>query len=197
MSMRLKSFLAVLAFAVLSSATAEAATMTFKPVTIGDCRTSCERALMAEGDIALDSDAAFERAFEKAGNVRTVLLNSPGGNVVGGLELGYSFRRAKLNVSVAPGGECFSACAFAMLGGVSRRVPEDARFGVHGFVDRRAKVSARDMSYDKDIYGLLRLFAEEMGVSPSLIAMAEKTRNDDLRILSPEELKKTRVVTGR
>ena len=192
-----KSFVAVLAFAVLSIAPAEAAAMTFKPADIGDCRISCERVLMAEGDITLDSDVLFERAFEKAGNVRTVMLDSPGGNVVGGLKLGYSFRRAKLNVSVAPGGECFSACAYAMLGGVSRRVPEDARFGVHGFVDRRSKVSARDMSYDKDIYGLLRLFAEEMGVSPSLIVMAEKTRNEDLRILSREELKKTRVVTGR
>lgn len=195
--MRLKSSVAALAFAVLSFASVEAAAMTFKPAYIGDCRTSCERVLMAEGDIPLNADVAFERAFEKAGNVRTVLMNSPGGNVVGGLKLGYSFRKAKLNVGVAPGGDCFSACALALLGGVERKVPEDARFGVHGFADLRAHAPTRDLSYDKDIYGVLGMYAEEMGVSPSLIAMAQKTRNDDMRILSREELKKTRVVTGR
>lgn len=195
--MRLKSFVAALAFAVLPVAAADAAAMTFKPVDIGDCRTSCRKVLLAEGEIMSDSDLAFQRASRKAGRGRTVLLNSPGGNILGSLKLGFAFREAKAAVGVVSGGGCYSSCAFALLGGVDRSVPEDAQFGVHGFADRRTKVPLRDLSYDKDIYGFLRAYAEEMGVSPTLIAMAEKTRNDDMRILSREELKKTRVVTGR
>lgn len=188
---------AVSAFVVMSCVAADAATMTFRTVNIGDCRTSCRKALLAEGEIVSKSDIAFQRAFGKAGRPRTVLLNSPGGNILGSLKLGFAFREAKVEVSIKPGGSCYSACAYALFGGVERSVPDDARFGMHGFADMRTKVPERDTFYDKDIYGLLREYAKEMGVSPAVIAMAEDTPSGDMRILTPAELKKTRVVTRR
>jgi|SRR5208283_138360 len=67
-----------------------------------------------------------------------VILNSPGGLVSEALELGRAIRAAGFDTEVGAkesvdGGECYSACTLAFLGGVNRTIPEKAIFGVHRF----------------------------------------------------------------
>ena len=58
-----------------------------------------------------------------------VRLNSPGGNVFGGLVLGQFIRESGLDTLVPEAAQCHSACTMAFLGGVSRTVK--GKFGIH------------------------------------------------------------------
>lgn len=194
------AFVLAVTFWAFSAPFADAAPMTFRALNIGDCRKSCTKVLLGEGEIARSTDRAFKAALRKTGNV-PVLLHSAGGDLAGGLLLGFAFRETGSEVGVAPGGGCFSACAYAMLGGVNRKVYAGGQFGVHEFSERDRKAgyvpNAREKAEDKQIQALLRAYAKDMGVSPDLIRLATKTRNDSIRVLSSRELSRMRVVTGR
>ncbi|BCJ90561.1 hypothetical protein IZ6_12960 [Terrihabitans soli] len=129
------------------------------------------------------------------------MLHSPGGNILGSLKLGIAFRDAKSTVSVAPQGGCYSACAYALFGGVNRQVPKGAKFGVHDFTDVRwkpgHKITAAEQRENEQIYDFLRAYAKSMGVSPSLVSSAQKTPHEGMRVLSRKELAQNGVVTGR
>ena len=93
-----------------------------------------------------------------------VHLNSPGGDLIGGLKLGLAFRRQGINTAVSAAqitdiydsgihllgsstkAECSSACVFAFAGGVNRYASQDTpgadvgfqslgQLGVHQFYD--------------------------------------------------------------
>jgi hypothetical protein len=198
--MRIVPVLALLA-CVFSASAAEAARMTFRPLEIGDCRKSCSKVLLGEGVIARDSYKTFQAALRRVGRNTQVLLHSPGGNLAGGLLLGIAFRESGAKVAVAPGGGCFSACAYAMLGGVNRKVYSGGQYGVHEFSEPDRKPgyvpTARDKAEEKEIQAILRRYTKEMGVSPELIGMANRIRHDNIRVLSSKELSRMRVVTGR
>ena len=49
--------------------------------------------------------------------IKTVFLNSPGGNAMTGYQLGYLFREKGVYTIVAKDATCFSACAIAFIGG--------------------------------------------------------------------------------
>lgn len=81
-----------------------------------------------------------------------VYLNSPGGLLSEGIELGLIFRKYNLWTSVgrfeesdiypyptlAENAHCASACAFAFLGGIQRRLSRDLELGFHQFYDSSA-----------------------------------------------------------
>lgn len=74
-----------------------------------------------------------------------VYLNSPGGSLIAGLELGRLFRKYGLSTDVGrksptsnrrfdiAAGECYSACSYAYLGGQFRYLTEGSHYGVHQF----------------------------------------------------------------
>ena len=82
-------------------------------------------------------------------------LNSPGGNLIGGIELGRTIRKhllqtqvgqkdngstrspAQLTIPTLPG-ECYSACALAFLGGEFRYWTQGSSYGVHRFFSKQA-----------------------------------------------------------
>ena len=198
--MQIRGIVAGLFLALAAAMPASAAPMTFRPVDLGDCRKSCTRALVAEGEIIRDTDRAFLAALRRAGRGRTVLLNSPGGDLAGGILLGIAFREAGAKVGVVPGGGCYSACAYALLGGVSRSVPRGSEVGVHEFADpdwRPGYKPPPHVQRENDaINGFLRGYARAMGISPSIIGLAVRTRHDRIRVLSRSELRRMRVVNG-
>jgi hypothetical protein len=173
--------------------------MTFKRLEVG-CPESCTTVLLGEGHIVRDSDKAFKTALRRAGPGTAVILHSPGGLLYGGLLLGVAFREAGISVGVAPGGTCYSACAYALLGGVNRKVLSGGQVGVHEFFDREGdpnrKLTAKEKQENKEIAEILRIYAKGMGASPDLIALALATKRDNIKILSPQQLKRFHVVTG-
>ena len=136
--------LSTLAFGLIGNA--HAATdnpMTFYLATSGGNCSTCTW-IVAEGIIENDTDKKFIDflAKEKLSETRgiDVHLNSPGGNLLGGVLLGLAIRKQEANTIVSASkvesiyesglrqvtnevrldAECSSACVFAFAGGVSR-----------------------------------------------------------------------------
>jgi hypothetical protein len=175
--------------------------MTFRLLTVGDCTASCVKVLLGDGEIMLGTDKVFRAAQRSAGPGTTVLLNSPGGIVDGGLRLGRAFRETRSTVGVAPGGRCYSSCAYALLGGVSRSVYSGADYGVHQSirVDRKpgAPPTAADKASLREVMTKLRKYTKDMGVNADLLDLVMSTSHEDIRVLDSKELTQMRVVTNR
>jgi hypothetical protein len=185
--------------ALFAASSAQASPMKFQVVNV-NCPTACTKMLFGEGDIQYDTDRRFRRALRRIGTNAPVLLHSFGGDLAGGLKLGVAFREVGSWVGVAPGGTCFSACAYALFGGVHRQVPPSAQLGVHEFIevgrDPRKKLSAAEIKHNKEIAELLNVYAEAMGVSPKVISFALATRSSDIKVFNRRQLKRLRIVTG-
>jgi hypothetical protein len=136
-------------------------------------------------DGAIDSEAPtrFEH-YVKKNNIpdrSIVYLNSPGGSLVAGIELGRLFREYGLSTNIGRKsptstkrfdvevGSCYSACAYAYLGGQFRYYKTGSRYGVHQFKSRgpvsvdegSVQIASaaiveylRSMDIDTDLFGL-------------------------------------------
>jgi hypothetical protein len=197
------------------------ATMQFERVREGgDCRDRCRVWIVASGRISETSATDFE-AFVRDVDVRgaTVALESGGGVVEGGLALGRAFRRLGLTTTVgrvtrlppdangarraalSPRATCASMCVFALLGGVRRHVPDEARVMVHQIWPSRqrddalaATYSAGNMMRIQRELGVIARYTAEMGADIELFELAMRIPPwEGLRPLTAEELRRMRV----
>lgn len=99
-------------------------------------------------------DAVFLRKILKSNNYAEIWLNSGGGNLLEGVEIGRILREKKQFVRVANGMYCVSACTVAFLGGMLRTIDPGARYEVH--------------AYSGVLFGLPDGAMEEMKVDPEL-----------------------------
>jgi hypothetical protein len=184
---------------------ASATPMSFRTAAGGnfvECPGGCRLAIEASGEITDSTPndlVVFLRANPAAYRARpVVLIDSLGGKIAAGLELGRIFRKIGVTAIVArisPGavmldsGSCFSACVYALMGASTRIAPGQSRIGVH-----------RMFSYDGDSRRFdngemavwLKRYAGAMGVSPELVAAAERG-GDAMRILTPAEIVRWRL----
>ena len=177
--------------------------MTFRPMVQAGCGRDCPVFLVAEGRITDNTFQHFRTALAAtAGRRPVVVLNSPGGTLPGGILLGLAFREQGALVYVPRGAACESACAYAFLGGVARRVEDGARLGVHRFFavsavsgERSSSAVAFERAVTPQANALLREYVSTMGASPRLLSLAAGAGPTTMRYLSPAELRQYRVVT--
>lgn len=123
-----------------------------------------------------------------------VVFDSPGGSLVGAIELGRYIRASRLDTILEPEitdirrddtqpdgfrsipiskrAICASACSLAFLGGVNRVVTEGARLGVHQFSGANGDVGE---SASQTIVTQVAMYVQEMGVDRRLIDLASST----------------------
>lgn len=187
--------------------------MSFRLVTIGGkggCPRDCADIIAAEGEI--DNDTADRFVSFLADHLRDhdlrplVLIESPGGTVVGAMQLGTVFRRIGAGVMVASTlavgdgdqallvpGACLSACVYAFVGGVRRVVPPDSWLGIHRMVINERVFGPdgeerREVFGSKDIVSTLAAYTRSMGVDPRMIDYAETIAPEQLHIVTPREI---------
>ena len=123
--------------------------------------------------------------------VEAIFLNSPGGTLAAGIELGRLFRGERLRTTVPEGAECHSACAYAFLGGMDREVREGADIGFHKFSlpDGLSTVADANsmLSQAQTLSSKLLSYVIAMGVDARLFVEASGTPSDALYIPSPTE----------
>lgn len=181
----------------------------------------CEPKILAEG--VIDKDSARRLADFLANESAhaphylppspVIAFNSPGGDLVGALELGRYIRKQNFDTYLAPKYErvprgpdgndllgqtevfvkdasCASACAFAFVGGVNRWVAPEGRLGVHQFAG--ATEDAGEAS-SQVIVVVLAAYLQDMGVDRSLLDIASLVPPQTVHWLSRDDLHKLRV----
>lgn len=195
-------FLITLAVALLSPPGAATAMSFWRAGAPALFCASCGATIVAQGQI---DDGAAQRflAFMREMNVGgrpVVLLNSGGGKIVAGMELGRVFRRLRATVIVAEEGDppprpsiCFSACVYAFIGGARRIAPPGSQLGVHRMFAPRGDVTHYATP---EMTQMLRSYMREMGVDPKLALAAENVASERIRILTRGELVAWRLAGG-
>jgi len=129
-----------------------------------------------------------------------VVLNSPGGNLAAGLTLGMAFRAAHIKTAVGATigegdaanqvtGSCYSACAYAFLGGTDRLMLRDSVIGFHQF--SHGEPRADDMSRAQSLDGTILLYLKRMGVDPEVLTLATSASPSEIN--SPDAKERARL----
>ena len=185
------------------------------------CGSKCKTLIAASGAITVDTPRDFLN-FAKGRNLTgaTLVLDSDGGSVHGAIALGREVRRLKLDtmvghtkslpsvgaesrVALSPYADCESMCAFVLIAGVHRVVPDGARVRVHQIWlgDRRddptaANYSAEDLVLVQRDIGRLAQYTAEMGVSIDLLDLSLRIPPwEPMHAMTREELVRMKVST--
>ncbi len=170
--------------------------------------------IFLEGEIDSGAPARVAEALKKAGSDGAdVYINSPGGNLLAGIQIGQLIRKAgantrigsiepdpseiitgKLGIKYLPG-YCMSACSLAFLGGVYRYANEGSKYGVHRF-SSGALPETNDLDVAQVISAAVSAYIREMGVDTALFELMVQKGKDDIRILSATELTQLNVVNN-
>lgn len=156
----------------------------------------CRDVILAKGDFTQQSGGELSQALREMadanGQVPTnIYLDSPGGVLTGALGFGAVVRSLGLNTVIGEKMECFSACAYAFLGGVSRTVEPGGQYGVHRFFAKEDVRGGVEMS--QQTMALLSSFVENMGASPNLVRLSASAGQRNMVVLTPEQLKSLRI----
>jgi hypothetical protein len=109
-------------------------------------------------------------------------LHSPGGSLLGGMELGRVIRdhllftyigqfNAAAKFEIKPG-YCYSACALAFLGGEYRYLPKGSVYGVHRFFWKQRSDANADVA--QIISAAVVEYIRSMGVDTKIFALASQ-----------------------
>lgn len=131
-----------------------------------------------------------------------VYLDSPGGDLSAGLKIGRILRERQATVTVGKmteayrpsPGNCYSACAFAFLGGNYRYVPEGSTYGVH--LASTLAPKSTDLAVGQIIAASIGAYIREMGVDPELLDLTVKASPSSIYHLSKLELERLRVTNN-
>ena len=177
--------------------------------------------ISAEGEINNDTGDAFNAFIQQhAGDPDfrpLVLLNSPGGTVVGAMKLGLLFRQIGASVLVARArategsgdlhvvsGYCMSACVYAFFGGKRRIIPPASHLGIHrmaiythGFSLFGGDQPTTRTYGTGELVTALADYTKLMGINPAAIAEAESVEPESIHILTAQEISRWRIGTTR
>ena len=120
-------------------------------------------------------------------------FHSPGGNLFAGLQVGLAISELGLRTRVADGDSCFSACTYAFLGGVDRRVL--GHFGVHAISSATGQVEASMLDDVQEISAVLISYVRDMVGVSDMAEAGLKVGAADIYELSDAELRDWNVVT--
>lgn len=182
-----------------------------EPMTFRDARSggNCESCAWtaAQGEITPETPDKFREYIGENGQGGYIVFNSPGGDLVAGIELGRLIRERGATTAIGETrdierddepyegyypdiqhdrpGICASACAFAFMGGIEREIGRDDRLGVHRFSARKGEISSEATQM---LAGLSLLHTVQMGVDPAVIVAASAAAPDEIYWFSTEEL---------
>ena len=155
---------------------------------------------IVSGVVPPDAAERFRRAVADHGvqkHAADVVLNSTGGSLMGGLALGRAIREMRFDTvleTIHDTAGCYSACAYAFLGGVSRRTgPGYIGFHQFSMATNGRMVDGAVVGTSQELMMALAAYLAEMGASPDLLAIATSATPTKIRVLSTQEADRLRV----
>jgi hypothetical protein len=178
----------------------------------------CGMRVLAKGKIEIDSAKQLQ-AFLRTQATKdkyfnpnpTIVFDSLGGSLLGGIELGKLIRRLKLDTELAPiyteevldrspSGYherivakdviCASACSLAFIGGVRRTLTKGGKLGVHQFSTISGTLSEGDSQVTVTT---LASYVSEMGVDRQMIDLASMTASTSIYLITPQVARQLRI----
>lgn len=165
--------------------------------------------IFADGEIDQTSAGRLVEVIKK-NNIppnSTIYLNSHGGSLFGGMELGRAIRMHGLFTGVAKRGpmettghfrdyevlpgECYSACTLAYIGGVFRWMDSKSVYGVHRFYGDSVNADNAQVTSSVIIQ-----YIRDMDVDPALFSEMTKAGKDGVNILPRPRLEALNVVNN-
>ena len=128
-------------------------------------------------------------------------LNSPGGNVLEGMEIGRLIRSYGMSVNIGVyrgeqedvlAGSCYSACALAFLGGPYRYLQQGSTYGVHRFSGPGA--TPHDLELGQIMSASVGSYIREMDVDPKLFDFMSIAGKDEMNVLTRQKMKELNVL---
>ena len=155
--------------------------------------------ILAQGQIERQSSDLLAQFVGDLPRGTTVVFQSLGGDLMGGLRLGQFIRARGFNTYLPTKldgvdsvlkepkwqGKCFSSCAYSFLGGVERKVQVGGQYGVHQF---RGQDNGLDPVQTQKISAVLGKYMDAMGVNRLLLDQALMTDPGKV-MLVPEHLR--------
>lgn len=134
------------------------------------------------------------------------ILNSPGGNLFEGMELGRIIRKHRLRTDIGRrkqnpshqfdvmAGGCYSACTLAYIGGAFRFLSSGSHFGIHRFAFTSPQKNESDIAQiaSASIVAYLR----SMDCDPEFFTLSTKAGSEEIFEPSKHELEQLNVVTN-
>ncbi|MEO6920732.1 MAG: hypothetical protein ABI171_17255 [Collimonas sp.] len=157
-----------------------------------------------DGEIDAGAPARVAAALRQSGSAGVdVYLDSTGGDLLAGMEIGQLLRKAGAATHVgryaggsAPTpGVCYSACSLAFLGGVYRYVSEGSQYGVHR-VSRASGPVAGDLDTGQIVSAGIARYIRGMGVGQGLLDLLVQKGEQGIYLLSDAEMKALNVVNN-
>lgn len=190
-----------LSAAVMGKSWASPMTITVKSdVMAGDMYSS----VYVDGDFAESSPKLLSIELEKLskrGSAIRVILNSRGGNLLSGMEVGRIIRNhggsTEIGVQNKSGmrGGCYSACSLAYLGGRFRYMRKEDQYGVHRFSSSIGPTSD-DLDIGQVLSAAITSYIAEMDADSRLFALMTKVGPDNIYVLSAQEIVDLRVANN-
>jgi hypothetical protein len=155
-----------------------------------------------EGEIDLDDAQKLEKLYAskkslegKLGVRSVVRLNSPGGEIEGGMQLGEVIRKLGLATEVPASAGCYSACTFAFLGGVDRQV--EGKFGIHALSLDKGTPSSSTLDKIQRWASFMVLYARELVGKSEMAEMALTLGGSasDIRLVPDNLLRDWNIIT--
>lgn len=162
-------------------------------------RTDSAVYLRASGDVAPTDGVTLREiipaARESGLAVTALFLDSDGGDLDGGIDLGRAVRELGMDTLISRDARCFSACSLAFFGGVDRMVFEGGQLGVHQFVTPAQTDQQFVEERAQYMGGVLMLYFEYAGISPLALVTAMTTPPAQMHVFTRQELRDFNIVT--
>lgn len=162
------------------------------------------RFIYADGVIDKDAPSRL-RSLLKQDHIpdqSDIFLNSPGGDLLGGIELGRLIREHDLRTYIGAWpdvplqrkrGVCLSACALTFLGG-SFRFADNGVYGVHRFYALRS--SPQDSDIAQILSAAIIQYIRDMGVDTKLFGYMTEVGKDEINVIPKKGLEELGVVNN-
>jgi hypothetical protein len=113
---------------------------------------------------------------------RVVLhLSSLGGNLAGAIKLGQLLREHEIHTQTGfKESVCYSACAYAFMGGRVRELGPQAKLGVHQFYSKTNELNA---STSQSISAMLSIYMDLMGIDKKILQLALSTQPNKITLI--------------
>lgn len=187
--------------------------MTFRLVSTCDGRV-CPGFILAQGVIASTTPKDFERflvsqAKNEGLSYNQVYFDSPGGSLYGGLLLGRLIRQNELSTTVGSDyleetemwdeqgllprrPVCYSACAYAFMGGKTRTVATVGKLGLHQF----RSTATTDEASTQITMAVLGKYLDDMGIRRKVLDIAALTLPEKIRIINVKEAEALNIISN-